>query len=263
MTIFLIFSFILGTIIGSFLNVIIYRLNTGMTLGGRSKCFTCNKTLTWVELFPILSFLAQRGVCRKCKSRISWQYPLVEIGSGTLFILVFYFFPPISIGASIDTVFYLLITSLLIIMTVYDIKHKIIPDSLVYTFDILALFHLFIGSRPSILALIAGPLLALPFAALWYFSKGKWMGFGDAKLVLGIGWTLGFVAGLSAITLAFWIGAVVSILWMVAVFRKFKAYHEIPFGPYLVLGMYIVLFFNISVFDPALFDPAFISSLFT
>ena len=75
------------------------------------------------------------------------------------------------------------------------------------------------------------------------------MGFGDAKLVLGIGWVLGIFSGISAIVLAFWIGAIVSVIWMYIVFKKLKSKQEIPFGPYLILGMYLVLLFNIQVID--------------
>ena len=250
----LVFSFILGTIIGSFLNVVTFRYNTGMTLGGRSKCFSCNKTLSWIELFPILSFIMQSGSCRKCKSKISWQYPMVEIGAGILFLLVFLFFPPVSVVSSFMAVFYLFITCLLVVITTYDIKHKIIPDPLVYTFAIVALARLFISDDlsfvfPSLIDLLSGPILALPFFLLWLLSKGSWMGLGDAKLALGIGWTLGLIPSISAVALAFWIGAGISILWMVIVHKKFKPRYEIPFGPYLVLGMYLVLFFNIQVFD--------------
>ncbi len=251
-SLFLIFSFILGTIIGSFLNVIIFRYNTGLTIRGRSKCFSCNRTLSWLELIPIISFAIQNGKCRKCMSKISWQYPLVEIVSGILFILIFYFFPPLSLQASFMTFFYLLVTSLLLVITVYDIRHKIIPDPLVYTFSAIALVKLFISAdlsfiMPNIMSILSGPIIALPFFLLWLVSKGNWMGLGDAKLVLGIGWLLGLYSALSAVILAFWIGAIISLIWMFIVYRKFKTRYEIPFGPYLILGLYIVLFFNIHV----------------
>jgi prepilin signal peptidase PulO-like enzyme (type II secretory pathway) len=244
---FLLFSFILGTIIGSFLNVVVYRYKTGMGLGGRSRCFTCDRALTWSELFPIASFLVQRGACRKCRSRISWQYPLVEAATGLLFILVFYFYPPLSLEAALDTLFYLASTALLVIITVYDFRHKIIPDEWVYTFAVLALLR--VCAEPSLWGFLAGPLLALPFALLWLVSGGKWMGLGDAKLALGMGWLLGLSAGISAAILAFWIGAIISVLWMFFTFKKFKHNLEIPFGPYLVLGTYLVLFFHIEVID--------------
>jgi prepilin signal peptidase PulO-like enzyme (type II secretory pathway) len=253
-TYFLIFSFILGTLIGSFLNVVALRYNTGMTLNGRSKCFSCGKNLTWHELIPIFSFLFQWGKCKKCKSKISWQYPVIESVAGILFVMIFYVFPPVTVLASFDTIFYIFITCLLLIITIYDIKHKIIPDPLVYTFAVVAFARLFISpdlsfAIPSVSALLAGPVLALPFALMFWLSKGTWMGFGDAKLVLGIGWVLGIFSGISAIVLAFWIGAIVSVIWMYIVFKKLKSKQEIPFGPYLILGMYLVLLFNIQVID--------------
>lgn len=253
-SLFLLFSFILGTVIGSFLNVVALRYNTGMTVKGRSKCFSCNKVLSWIELVPLFSFIFQGGVCTKCKGKISWQYPVIELLSGLLFILIFYFFPPVSIAAGVTTIFYLLVTSILLVIVVYDVKHKIIPDTLVYTFALISLAHLFISPDlgfqiPDMIDLIAGPIVALPFAALWLVSKGTWMGLGDAKLALGIGWTLGLIPAVSAIVFAFWIGAVVSVVWMLLVFRKLKARYEIPFGPYLILGMYIVLFTAINAID--------------
>ena len=223
-----------------------------MTLKGRSKCFSCGKNLNWYELIPVLSFIFQKGKCKGCKGKISWQYPIVEIISGLLFLSIFYFYPPLTAQSSFLTIYYIFITCLLLIITVYDIKHKIIPDNLVYSFAIIAFAKLFISSDlsfiiPSIWEMLAGPILALPFALLFLFSKGTWMGLGDAKLVLGIGWTLGIISGISAIVLAFWIGAIVSIVWMYIVFRKIKSRYEIPFGPYLILGMYLVLLFNIHI----------------
>ena len=251
---FLIFSFVLGTLIGSFLNVVALRYNTGMTLNGRSKCFSCGKNLNWHELIPLFSFIFQWGKCKKCKSKISWQYPIIEFIAGILFVIIFYVFPPTTVEASFITIFYVFITCLLLIITIYDIKHKIIPDALVYTFAIIALARLFIAPDlsfiiPSNSAILAGPILALPFALMFWLSKGTWMGLGDAKLVLGIGWVLGIVSGISAIVLAFWIGAIVSVVWMYIVFKKLKSKQEIPFGPYLILGMYLVLLFGIQVID--------------
>ena len=262
----LLFSFILGVLLGSFLNVVSLRYNTGMTLKGRSKCFSCGKNLSWHELIPIFSFIAQKGKCKGCKGKISWQYPIVELMAGILFVLIFYKFPPLTAEAGFLTLYYIFITCLLLVITVYDIKHKIIPDQLVYLFGIIAIIKLFISTDlsftiPSILSLLSGPILALPFALLFLFSKGKWMGLGDAKLVLGIGWTLGIVSGISAIILAFWIGAIISVIWMYTVFKKIKSHYEIPFGPYLILGMYLVLLFNIQIIDISIFLDYFLYSI--
>lgn len=249
-----IIAFIFGAIVGSFLNVVSIRFNTGVTLGGRSKCMSCGKTLSWLELFPIFSFLVQKGACRGCKSKISWQYPLVEFIAGAIFVMIFFMFPPTDSVTSIATIIQIIIGCLLLVITVYDIKHKIIPDQFVYAFNFFALASLFIGGAslwhmPSFNQLLAGPIIAMPFLLLWVVSKGTWMGLGDGKLAFGIGWMLGLSGGINALILAFWIGAVVSVIWLFIRFKKFKTHTEIPFGPYLIIGLYLVLLFKVNVID--------------
>ncbi len=258
---FLLYSivFIFGTIIGSFLNVVIYRYNTGVTLGGRSKCFSCAKTLSWYELVPIFSFILQRGKCSDCKSKISIQYPAIELLTGILFVAILATSNVLqniqiisSILEIIPVIYFLLIASLLIVITVYDLHHMIIPNGLVYAFILLAFFALFIDTSlnfvlPNTLDLLAGPILATPFALLWLLSHGKWMGFGDAKLALGIGWALGLYAGISAIIFAFWTGAIVGVFLLILKSRAFTMKSEIAFGPFLIFGMAIVWFFGVSV----------------
>jgi prepilin signal peptidase PulO-like enzyme (type II secretory pathway) len=178
----------------------------------------------------------------------------VEFIAGAIFVLIFFVFPPISILAGIVTLIQIIAGCLLLVISVYDIKHKIIPDVLVYTFDGLAFVSLFVGGWslwhiPSISMLLAGPILALPFALLWLVSKGTWMGLGDAKLTLGLGWMLGLSAGVNAIILAFWIAAAVSVVWLYFTYKKFKRKTEVPFGPYLIIGFYLVLLFGIQVLD--------------
>src|SRR5574343_2050011 len=115
----LILSFVFGAIVGSFLNVVSLRFNTGVGLGGRSKCMSCGTGLTWKELVPIFSFLFQRGACKKCKSKISWQYPLVEFVAGVIFVLIFIIFPPTSYVAGLQTLLYIIATCLLLVISVY------------------------------------------------------------------------------------------------------------------------------------------------
>lgn len=151
-------------------------------------------------------------------------------------------------------IFYLIITCLMVVIAVYDIKHKIIPDPFVYTLIVLTFVGLFIGKEswfvlPSWGAFLAGPLLALPFALIWLISKGTWMGLGDAKLVIAIGWILGLGAGANAVILSFWIAAFCSIAWLLIINHSIRPRTEIPFGPYLILGMYIVLLYKIQVID--------------
>ena len=257
-------TFVFGAVIGSFLNVVSLRFNTGLGLNGRSMCMSCGKTLTWAELMPILSFLIQGGRCAKCRTRISWQYPVVEAATGALFTLIAWHF--VSSGMSwphaISAIIYAIASCILVVIAAYDVRHKIIPDSLSYSFSALALASVFLGGSsvahaPHLWTLLAGPVLALPFASLWAISKGKWIGLGDAKLVLGIGWLLGMNGGVNALILAFWIGAAVSVLWMYVVMGAFKRRTEIPFGPFLILGTFIVLFTGITVLDVRLFASLF------
>jgi len=262
----LVISFVFGAIIGSFLNVLAIRFNTGVGVGGRSKCMSCGSTLTWKELIPLASFIYQKGACKKCRSKISWQYPLVEFAAGAIFALIFVVFPPVTALAAISTLMYAFATCLLLVMTVYDIKHKIIPDQFSYVFIALSFVSLFIGGSswlhvPSLSAILAGPILALPFALIWLISKGTWMGLGDSKLILGIGWFLGMNRGANALILAFWIAAAISVAWMAAVRKSYKPRTEIPFGPYLILGFYLVLLFNIQVMDMSMVKEIFMSYL--
>ena len=242
--------FILGTIIGSFLNVVVLRYNTGLSFAkGRSKCFSCGKTLSWYELVPLFSFLFLRGKCLSCNSKISYQYPVVEFITGLVFSLIFW-----KTGITILLPFYLVAFSILIAMSVYDIKHKIIPDGMVFSFCVLALVILFINSSlsgsfilPNIWDLLAGPILASFFAFFWLISSGRWMGFGDAKLALGVGWLLGMIGGVFAIMLSFWIGAIFSLF--IILLEKLNLFKwgitmksEMPFAPFIILSVFIQYF---------------------
>ncbi|MEI8174705.1 MAG: prepilin peptidase [bacterium] len=268
---------IFGLIIGSFLNVVIFRLNTNKSLGGRSGCMSCLNKLSWFELIPLFSFLGLRGRCRKCKTKISIQYPLVELVTGIFFALLFLKFSilvekDIFIFA-ITYVYYAFMFSVLMVIAVYDLKHKIIPDKLAFVFGAFAFVGLFFFHSngfsdvpdfytriPSILEFLSGILIALPFALLWLVSSGRWMGFGDAKLAIGIGWLLGLVSALSSLVVAFWSGAIVGIGLIVIsrlssskiaksnIISNMGMKSEIPFAPFLVLGVFLTFLFGLNLF---------------
>ena len=258
-TLITVFVFLIGLCIGSFLNVVIYRYNTGRGVNGRSGCMHCGKTLAWYELIPVISFLVQRGRCSSCASKLSWQYPLVESTTALLFTATFlkYIHTPFNLITILSLGIALVSWCLLVVIVVYDFKHKIIPNGIVYTFALLGLLHVFISVPVAstvtfYTALFAGPILFLPFFILWFVSDGRWIGLGDAKLALGIGWMLGLGLGLSAIVLAFWIGSVLSICFMIFLRLKLNGKNltmksEIPFAPYLILGFTIVYFLSIDV----------------
>jgi leader peptidase (prepilin peptidase) / N-methyltransferase len=276
------FFFLLGLVVGSFLNVVAFRYNTGMTMRGRSYCFSCGKKLHWYELIPVLSFFVQRGRCRQCGAKISYQYLLVELLTGTLFLGLFlevYSASTLHVYSALSTLYYVLVFSLLVVILVYDFRHKIIPDGLVYTFITLSFLFVVLSTynggftRETMYHLIAGPLLFTFFFLLWFISRGTWMGFGDAKLALGMGWFLGLVGGISAVVLAFWIGAAVGVLMLLIqklpassfvhrlfLFRGLNTLtikSEIPFAPFLILGLWLVFFFQIDVLQLSFLTTAF------
>src|SRR3989338_8259411 len=125
--------FLFGLAVGSFLNSIVFRYNTGERVTkGRSRCFNCGKELSWAELIPVLSFLIQRGKCKNCSSKISWQYPAGEFLTGILFLAFFIEWQKKFFDRPALLVFWFLIAAFLILITLYDVKHKIIPDSFFY-----------------------------------------------------------------------------------------------------------------------------------
>ncbi|HEY4526363.1 MAG TPA: prepilin peptidase [Candidatus Paceibacterota bacterium] len=212
-----------GLIVGSFLNVVILRFGE-RSIGGRSACSACGMQLGWYDLIPVFSWLALSGRCRSCHERISIQYPLVEAATAIFFSLI--------AGAGLPlytTAVALVIISILICIFVYDLRHKLIPDLWVGLFCVCALVFAFTEFNTSYFIphtsyiLIAGPVAALPILFLWALSypfvgfAGAWMGFGDVKLALGIGWLLavptsiGLPLGFLAIMFAFIIGATVSV----------------------------------------------------
>lgn len=247
--------FVCGLLIGSFLNVVILRLNTGRSIvTGRSKCARCSRTLEWYELIPVFSFLALRGKCRTCKNHISFQYAVVELTTAIVFTISYI---KMVIAGGFTTLALLsfaitcIIAALLIVIFVYDVRHKIIPDVMVYPFILLALVSMvwksFMVPGFSFGAtLVEGVVVALPFFLLWFLSKGRVMGFGDVKLALGIGWLVGLSEGLMTLVLSFWIGGIVG-LFLLALSHKYKMKSEIPFAPFLIIALFIVGLWQVTL----------------
>lgn len=214
--------FVFGAVAGSFLNVAALRYRSGLSLGGRSSCGRCGHSLKWFELVPILSFVFLRGRCLSCKTKISWQYPLVEAWAGALFVTV-----------SLIT---LPVFCLYVIITVYDLRHKVIPDPLSYAAAAMAGLLAFASHSFGTLDWLAGPLMAAFLGAIWLFSRGRALGLGDAKLALSIGLLLGAAQGFSALIIAFWAGAAWGIGLLLMRRRNITIKSELPFAPFLVLG---------------------------
>ena len=241
--------FVFGLIFGSFLNCVIYRLHSGESfLKGRSYCPNCQHILSWPDLIPVFSFLILKGKCRYCHKPISLQYPLVELATGTVFLLIFW---NLEFGIW-DLLFRLLISCFLIIIFVYDLKHYIIPDQVIYPAIVIAfLYNIYQFTIDNQQLTINNFLSAFGAAAFFLtlvlISHEKWLGWGDVKLAFLMGLFLGWPKILLALFLAFFIGAIIGIELIILGKKTLKS--EIPFGPFLVSGTFLALFFGQKILD--------------
>jgi len=242
--VFSIFAFVLGLCIGSFLNCVIYRLEIGKSfLKGRSFCPHCGHTLTWYDLIPVVSYIFLAGKCRYCKKHISIQYPIVEVVTGLAFLFIGcmtgFVWQPIQI---ISLVFLWYIASVLITIFVFDLKHYLIPDKVLFPAVIVAILYRLIFSHTFEYFLLAAAIASGFFLFIFLISRGNWMGFGDVKLAILLGFLLGFPNILVGLFLAFFFGAAVGMILMYLKKKGLKS--EIPFAPFLILGTFVALFFG-------------------
>ncbi len=254
--------FFIGLAVGSFLNVVVLRHEKDEKITGRSHCMSCGRQLTWKELFPLFSYLFQWGKCKWCGAKLSLQYPLVELVTSIVFVLVYYH---VLYGETFTffniaiLILHLIVWSLFIVITMYDFHTKLIPDEFSYTLAFTAFVTIFINNSGFVLPVfwhvLAGPILFLPFYILWKISDGRWLGLGDGKLALGIGWFLGLSLGATALLFSFWVGAGVSLLiiaWQKIAGKnkedKLTLKSEVPFGPFMIFGTLLVYVFQINMF---------------
>jgi leader peptidase (prepilin peptidase)/N-methyltransferase len=246
--IFYLIVFLFGLSVGSFLNCVIYRLEKKKSfLKGRSFCPHCKHILNWQDLIPLFSFLFLKGKCRYCQKKISPQYPLVELATGLLFVLTtHYSLLTINYQSLLFTIYRLLPVCFLIVIFVYDLKHYIIPNKVIYPAIIIALIFNFQFSifNYSILSALGA---ALFFLLIVLVSRGKWMGLGDVKLALFIGLFLGYPDILVALFLSFLIGAIIGVGLISAGKKTLRS--EVPFGPFLVIGTFISMFWGESLIN--------------
>ncbi|WP_176718805.1 prepilin peptidase [Caloranaerobacter ferrireducens] len=231
--------FAIGLIIGSFLNVCIYRIPKGESIVyPPSHCTSCNTRLKVFDLIPVFSYLLNKGRCRYCGEYISLQYPFIELLNGLIYLLLFYKF-----GVCFDLIRYLFLTSLLIIIGFIDYKHKIIPDSvLLFGFFTTLIFKLLYYSKVELLNSILGLLIGgLIFLIIAIVSHGG-MGGGDIKLIALLGFFFGWEHLLLLMFLSFVIGAFFSIVLLLLRIKDRKDF--IPFGPFISIAAIITIFYG-------------------
>lgn len=244
MILYLIVFFILGSAIGSFLNVVVDRATRGESIMGRSYCEFCRAELSTIDLVPIISFVALGARCRYCKKKLSWQYPLVETLTAVLFTFSFWV---AMTGSSFDlvTLFYwFLLISVSVVVAVVDFKFQLIPTSFVYGASLVSLFYnyLVLPSPLFIDHLLAAFGASAFFLLIVLITRGRGMGQGDIVLAFMIGMVLGIESTIASLFLAFLTGAVVSVFLIILGRKKFG--NTVPFAPFLIFGFIFCLFWG-------------------
>lgn len=231
MILFYIIIFLYGIVIGSFLNVCIYRLPKGENIAKvRSHCMNCGYQLKWYDLIPIFSYLCLGGKCRKCKTHIAVQYPLVEAANGVLYLLVFWVN-----GFQISSFLYCFLVSALMVLSVIDFRTYEIPFGInvfIFVLGIIQVIADYVNWLDYVLGFFAVSMFM--WIVIW-LTKGNGFGGGDMKLMAAAGLLLGW----KRIVLAFLLGCVIGSVCHVIRMKTTKADHVLAFGPYLSIGIII------------------------
>lgn len=244
--------FIFGLLIGSFLNVVILRLPSSKTLAGRSVCPKCKHQLQARDLVPLFSFVFLRGRCRHCFVPIHYRYPLIEAVTGILFLLSYLHLSYSTGGLNVlDLILYFVVCSVALVTFVIDLEHYLILDKITFTglgLVVLVVFiQAFIGKDFSmLLGRLVGMLLGtLPLFLIWWLSRGKWMGFGDVKFMLFIGWVVGWPLVIFAFVLTFWLGTLIALPLLLAGKKQLSG--KMPLGTFMALSLLLVIFFGVFI----------------
>ena len=243
-----ILAVVLGLCIGSFLNVVIYRLPNKMSLAKPgSHCTNCNYSLKWYDNIPVLSYVMLGGRCRKCKTRISPRYILVEIFTATMYALCVSLFWEQSIVYSITAMLFI---SVLICVFYIDLEHTYIPNRFQVIILALGIVAIFFDSYTvwydHIIGMLAGGFvfLLIYFLALVYY-KQEGLGFGDVKLAFVVGLFLGWQRFILAMLIASLVGCL--ILVPIKHIKKMDSKHEFPFAPFITFGTLVALLFGAQI----------------
>jgi leader peptidase (prepilin peptidase)/N-methyltransferase len=232
---------VLGAAIGSFLNVVIYRLPRGESLlFPGSRCGTCGHSLDALDNIPVLSWLALRGRCRYCSAPIAARYPLVEILTAAIFVLAV-----LEFGISLQTIAACVLGGLLIVIAFVDLDHLLVLDATTVAGAVIGL-GIALATHRIVDALEGAAAAAAIFGLIYALTRGAGMGLGDVKLAAMIGLFVGFPSAIWASAAAFIIGAALAIPVLVA--RRRGRRDALPFGPFLVIAAIV------ATFAPAVFS---------
>lgn len=235
---------VFGLVVGSFLNVVIYRMHIkDNVVKGKSYCPKCKHPLGFWDLFPIISFILLQGKCRYCDKKISWQYPLVEAVTALAFLLVY-----IKYGFSLNFFVYLIYSSFLIVIFVYDFRYLLILDKISIPAIIVSIFGSIFILKFSLAQIALAILIGGGFFLFMFLiSKGKWIGGGDIRMGIVMGAMLGLKGLTIALFIAYFVGALIGVFLILLKLKKWKS--QIPFGTFLSAATFIVLMYGQQIYD--------------
>jgi leader peptidase (prepilin peptidase)/N-methyltransferase len=241
MALFYLYALILGLVVGSFLNVIIYRLPIGLSIAkGRSFCPQCQAPIKWSQNIPIISYLILGGKCKNCGKPIAIRYPLVETLTGLLSMVSFYVF-----GPSLQYLLVFVAMAILVVITFIDFDTMTIPNVLIIALMVPAILSFFVFPEPDLLARMIGIVsVSLPMLLLTVMIPDAFGG-GDIKLMAVAGFFLGWVTTLLATFIALILGGAVAFYYIL---KKRKDKH-MAFGPYLCVGIYLSMHFGSMIIN--------------
>ena len=246
-------AFVFGSCIGSFLNVLMWRLPREEKITGWSHCPNCNHRLEWWNLVPLFSYLFHGRKCQYCKKEISSRYFIIEFITGILFALAVWQLGPSDWLMWVTALKMVTVIAVCITVFVIDFEHYLILNKVIYpAIGLMLLLNpvLSIMTRsPEIFvtSLLAAVLAAVPFWILWKFSDGKWMGDGDIRFVAFMGLALGFPGILVALFLSFIVGAIVGVALIYLGSKQMSS--KLPFGTFLSMATIAALFYGVKLWD--------------
>lgn len=243
---------LLGLCLGSFVNAWVIRLHSHKSVAkGRSECPHCHHQLAWYDLIPVVSYISLGGKCRYCQRYISWQYPVGELAMAITYGLLAWHFGASTPYAIVQLVAWLMIATLLIAAALYDARWSLLPDTytlpaLILAAVLLTVSYLVFGQHQLAWNLVGAAAFAGFYLLLYCVSRGRWIGLGDIILAAIMGLLLSPQLLLVAIFVAYLAGAAVGIVLIRS--KKSKS-HQMAFGPFLVGGLFVALFWGQTIID--------------
>lgn len=230
---------ICGLLIGSFLNVCIYRIPRNESIVvKRSHCMACETNIKWYDLLPVLSYLCLGGKCRNCKEKISIQYPLIELLNAVGYVWIF-----IHNGRNMDSILYSLMYSTLLVLSIIDMRTFEIPIELNYFLGVLGILHLAMHLKDWRTYLIGAICVSGGLLLLYIITKGRGIGGGDIKLMAVAGLLLGW----QNIILAFFVACILACVCHITQMIMFHKGRQLAFGPYLSIGIMIATVYGNAI----------------